>query len=398
MRGGGFEESISAKSAPPKDIYYPYGRIPEFTPDGSPLSIEGSGTRTDPYLLDTKSDFHYFSENIEEGAYYQQTANIDITGFTGIGNVDNIHYFGGRYALSGLVGSLFGRLRDSTVVGVRIINAYIGDTGGVAAVLNNSLLLSCSISGFVVCDVDSPIGGIVGTLQNSTIEDSYNNCVITAFEDGNIGGIVGDGNNSTVMYTYNSGSVRSWVGVVGGLVGDCSDIMLQASFNIGLICGNAQLAGNLPDMENILACYYGGYSTLDPVNYYLSSSDLAFLESERYVYDRGSALIGDAKGASIFREFDRIMLDFGIISSNENHYQNWTNGREGVYDGYIAINITEINYMTLYSNFFSESSVLTNEYASYYKYYISEPYVKLTEFDSNFFVRNLYEFKSWNTA
>ena len=229
----------------------------------------GSGTKSDPYKIETAAQLAYLSymvysgegphtnafarEYYYSGDYFKQTDDIDLSGYywqpIGIeydrNGVYTQHYFsgsydGGGYTVSGI----------TTPIGTG--NAY-SDQGLFGSITHGSLTSLPTISNVKVADSliqgYRNVGGIVGTINSScVVKNSYSSATVIATE-GYAGGIVGSGGDA-VSNCYNAGLVMGQE-YAGGICasGDPTDC-----YNMGSVIGDLRVGG---------ICGYG-----DPVNCY----------------------------------------------------------------------------------------------------------------------------------
>lgn len=276
--------------------------------------LEGSGTETSPYLIQSAEDLAFLSWTVYNGKpyagstftngntkiyynniFFKQTKNIDLSQYLWqpIGleyNKDNIsktRYFAGcydgcnyiisgiktmagnndRYSYQGLFGYIY-QVSDPVIIqNINIENSNIKGyqyIGGITGRNQSGTIRNCSFNGEVTgVNYVGGISGGVGTVTNSS-----NNGVITGSEC--VGGIIGG--SGTVENCYNSGNIKGDL-YVGGLGGNST---IKNSYNISLVEGNQYVGGvvgnglsynsyNLGDVHGNQ--YVGGIS-----GYYGSSS------------------------------------------------------------------------------------------------------------------------------
>lgn len=214
----------------------------------------GNGTEATPYLLSTADDIIALSKLVEEsqndctGLFFKMTQDIDMTGKTmkPIGNNHNSsytpHYFcgtfdGGDYTINNLVieaktkraVGLFGMVKNATIKNLTIENSTLkgqGITGGLCAVMANSVISNCHIGKKVYVESisDPNTGGVIGAIlvgDKNVIEDCTHAGHVRGAHS-TTGGILGLDNakGSVVRRCFNIGVVEDWMGIVGGIVGE----------------------------------------------------------------------------------------------------------------------------------------------------------------------------------
>jgi hypothetical protein len=213
----------------------------------------GSGTESDPYLIETSDQLSAVRDHMESGTYFKLIADIDLVSYaswTPIGNEserfkgsidgngykitnlriqnNNNHYLG-----------LFGYIdTGSKVTNMRLENVnikadsyYIGAIAGSSSgSINNSYVTGATING------SEYIGGIVGESQNASITNSY----VIGSLTGNyyVGGLVGYGYLGVVSDSYASGSVTMsnlYSNYAGGLIGNSYFVTITNSYATGTV-------------------------------------------------------------------------------------------------------------------------------------------------------------------
>lgn len=241
----------------------------------------GNGTSDDPYIIATKTDLKYLSENSGEWSKsFKQTADLTFLviqgsfsggdflsggdfyngghGFIPIGNATTPFtgtYDGDGHSIDSLYISrsgtdslgFFGYTSNADIKNLALIDIISVDggdyVGGLVGYNENSTISNCYSTGSV--QGDFKVGGLVGQTNSSTISSSYSTCSVS---DGGVfaGGLIGLSQNSTINKCHSSGSVTSIEGSAGGLVGvnfgvisDCySTGSVSDSIDVGGLVGN----------------------------------------------------------------------------------------------------------------------------------------------------------------
>lgn len=224
-----------------------------------PIPFEGSGTKSSPYLIDSREDLMAVSQLCLASedcdhyllASYQQTADIalDISDWIPIGASNVLtfsgSYRGGLYTISGLKMDGSGNTKT----------APCGLFGCVSGEISGIVLKDSTVEGGAVA------GGIAGICAGSVMLCSTENVSVSGSGTGNFaGGIVGTlTNGGTLTSCTTEGSVEGYYagGIAGAVAGD--------SFVIG--CENgAEVVGNGPFAGGISSGFEAGSGASECVN------------------------------------------------------------------------------------------------------------------------------------
>lgn len=191
-----------------------------------PLTLEGSGTSFDPYLVATAEDLGAI-RRYRPSAWYRLTADIDLSGvtwttapipvfsgfFDGRGHrVENLTLEGDQTDRLGL----FGRIeKDAWVydLGLDDVAIVVSDgsrrAGGLVGE-NAGYVVNCYVTGTVSVGEDCrSVGGLVGVNWLGVVADCYTAVVVEAAAGAaQIGGLVGYNYMGTVASCYVSGTAR----------------------------------------------------------------------------------------------------------------------------------------------------------------------------------------------
>jgi hypothetical protein len=194
-------------------------------------ALSGSGTETNPYLIQSRSDFDWFAANSSywaTGVYTKLMTDIDLIGsfYTGAVIADNprIPYRG---------------IFDGN--GQTIKNLTINDSGDYAGLfgyvqegqIKDTILENANIRGQVY------VGGLVGYKAGGII--TY--CQVEGFISGSrlVGGIAGYG--SRIYDSCSFGSVNCDNDKAGGLVGMFSDLVIKNCYSTSRVTGVSEIGG-----------------------------------------------------------------------------------------------------------------------------------------------------------
>lgn len=244
----------------------------------------------DTYLIGTMAELLWFAEAVNGGQTTingKLTANIDLNSKTWTAIGSNTQPFagtfdGGRYTISGLVGSngLFGYVAAGGTVKNVSLDCNITSDSGVGGIANTSkgTIEDCLVSGSVTGGSSGGsmyVGGIVGRSQESTsvIRGCVNKATVkNSYQkysgDLNTGGIVGY-TYGTVENCYSTGAVVARVTEeekipnknIGGLVGAINgNAIVTACYTTGTVTGPAAgigaFAGTVSTSASVANCYY----------------------------------------------------------------------------------------------------------------------------------------------
>ena len=230
---------------------------------------KGTGTQSNPYLIETPEQLAYLSEivnagvNLYDGIYFKQTADFNMNNlpWTPIGSslTNNFlgNYDGNEKSITNLKPSgdcigLFGYAKNSEFSGI-IIKGKITSTSYNVSYAASILAYGQYVS-FINCTNEASIdkiavkcGGIAAYIKGGAYDDdnTFTNCIntgnITAI--GCAGGLVGACSYSTFTNCSNSGTISSQTtysddsrSIAGGLVGDFDGRgRINECFNLGTV-------------------------------------------------------------------------------------------------------------------------------------------------------------------
>ena len=244
----------------------------------------------DTYQIGTMAELLWFTEAVNGGQTTingKLTANIDLNSKTWTAIGSNTQPFagtfdGGRYTISGLVGSngLFGYVAAGGTVKNVSLDCNITDApsnvGGIAST-NYGTIENCLVSGSITsnCNDRTGTGGIAGrSMSGSVIRGCVNTASVT---DGytptgfygaanHVGGIAGY-TSGTVESCYSTGTVSVKIekviyAQIGGLIGSInSGAEVRNSYTIGAVDVKADnkfgaFAGTVSTSASVANCYY----------------------------------------------------------------------------------------------------------------------------------------------
>ena len=197
----------------------------------------GSGTSGDPYLIATKYNLYWLTQNSASwGSYFQQTANIDATGtatwngfygLTCIGTATTNFtgtYDGNGKTISNLNNAVshgygnfgfFGRTNGATIKNLGLLNAELlagnSNDGILAGAALSSVFSNCYTTGSI--DGHQSVGGLIGFSGGNSVTACYSSATVSGTNT--IGGLLGYSHggsswgNAAVANCYATGNVSS---------------------------------------------------------------------------------------------------------------------------------------------------------------------------------------------
>lgn len=245
----------------------------------TPLSLEGTGTYSSPYLVKSSADLNNLcaytnSGGNTKGLYFKLTsADLTESGalevaltepigtayspFMGIFDGNDITITGATFATNaqGQAG-IFGQIKNATIQNLTVKYSSTDTTatvmGGIVASAYSSSILNCTNKTNIYNTAgDAMVAGIVGYAHNLNIENCTNEATIKCLSTGDgissAGGIVGFGYNTNISYCKvspiitpglinggGSGS-SSKIAYRGGIAGTLSGGSTKESYNTATI-------------------------------------------------------------------------------------------------------------------------------------------------------------------
>ena len=289
--------------------------------------VNGSGTETDPYLIETAANLAYLAEKVNEGyqaqgmavfaeTYFLMTDDLDLNNisWTPIGNVDmNMegYFFAGIFDgwyhyidhlriqsnadVCGLFAGLGGRIKGNTVsngivkrlsvTNGNIISTGTGAAGIVGGVAGDGMVSECSFSGTITVNNNGSYcgaGGITALAAEhaSITECSFHGSVSASNSNfmgaAGAGGIVGIAMDTAfINHCYNAATVAGnamMASVAAGIVGATlqqNEVSIWNCYNVGTV--NAITKGGILGMISPINPTKGETS-VDVLNcYYLNT-------------------------------------------------------------------------------------------------------------------------------
>lgn len=225
------------------------------------LDLEGSGTKSDPYIIKTWTNLQLITRNDLLGKHHKLMSNL---GRDEVDKPDNFKpiglasdkftgkFNGNGYVISGLIidrlnsdnVGLFGYCFDATIQNVALQDVNIkgkSRVGGLIGSMKNSVVSMCSTSGNVTAKNDY-VGGLIGSVgdtgssdgEDAEVVNSYSKANVTSqLTSGAVGGLIGSNINALVSNCYSNGLISLGSGAsveFGGLIGNYKDSLVANSY------------------------------------------------------------------------------------------------------------------------------------------------------------------------
>lgn len=250
----------------------------------------GSGTQSDPYIINTAEQLAYLAKSVNEGNSYdgkfiELNRDISLNNYNAkywtlnatpwmpigtdiyggsdtrrvfMGSFDgNAHTIFGAYitpngsfeSMRCSFWGLFGNCENAIIKNLNIRNSFVAETwgsfgaGGLIGEIYDGSIMNCSSSAEIVSSTWA-VGGIVGRALESTIESCYNTGTIRGYGDTSVSGIVGAASEETnIINCYNTGDIigmNEIGGIAGSFITELGDSHAKVSkcYNIGRVFGS----------------------------------------------------------------------------------------------------------------------------------------------------------------
>lgn len=243
----------------------------------------GDGSQNSPYVITEPRHLMNLGVLTEEGIYFEQTKDIDLTDvkYTPVANFANT-FDGKNHNISGLTISsgdnvgLFAMIDETGVVKNVVlsnVNITAGSYVGSLAAQSKGTVENCVIESGKVSASGAYVGGLIGDLPSGDGTSTFRiqNCInkanvsSTFSGDALVGGVIGCFNKVTdgkVLKCANYGDVTAIKGkYVGGIIGrSFNNPNMEECFNKGSISGN-EVVGGVIGQGNVIMivnCYNVG--------------------------------------------------------------------------------------------------------------------------------------------
>lgn len=230
-----------------------------FTAEEMPPFDKGSGTLSDPFLLEKRADFDKLSSYVLDGepfsdVYFKIQPDTSITGQSngktiemGSSAFTPIGYYG---TSSTFKGSIDGN--GCTIKGLKV-DLSIARAGFIGALSGGSVKNLTIDSTSTIKSSTSDAAGIVGYMTGGIVENCLNYATVSGGKQN--GGVVANVNNDNAIIRNckNYGAVSGTV-LIGGIVGYLQKGTIQTCSN----SGKATATGNAITLNSLTGAYLGG--------------------------------------------------------------------------------------------------------------------------------------------
>ena len=227
--------------------------------------LKGTGTETDPFLIENQNQLRYISSSVASGVtykgqYIKLVNDVDLGGennpFSPIGTNDGYYFFEGDFDGNGktvynlyinlpndMYVGLFGRLGETAVVkNLTVGSGYVNGSGNVGAVVGQSAGQVYNCGNYAEVTGTSAVGGVVGVIGYGATGELSNcfNVGNVSSQRGSVGGIAGTVSYiSKITHCFNSGKVTDLAtgrnpGQAGGIVA-YTTVPVEYCYNAGII-------------------------------------------------------------------------------------------------------------------------------------------------------------------
>lgn len=230
-----------------------------FTAEEMPPFDKGSGTLSDPFLLEKRADFDKLSSYVLDGetfsdVYFKIQPDTSITGQSngktiemGSSAFTPIGYYGTSSTFKGNIDG-----NDCTIKGLKV-DLSIARAGFIGALSGGSVKNLTIDSTSTIKSSTSDAAGIVGYMTGGIVENCLNYATVSGGEQN--GGVVANVNNDNAIIRNckNYGAV-SGTALIGGIVGYLQNGTIQTCSNSGKVTAT----GGAVTLNSLTGAYLGG--------------------------------------------------------------------------------------------------------------------------------------------
>ena len=254
------------------DIYY--SEVDVWNGESVSESLSGSGTETDPYLIQSAADFAYFASQINavegaagvnykvhtfKGQYFKLTKSIDLNGhdlmagmhagwnnyqcFAGIFDGNNRSIRGLNISRTDSSAALFGCVQKGGAIKNFTLYGSVKGNTTVGSAVAYLLGTAENITSYVTVEGTSTVGGVIANAENKSSE--VIGCVNYGTVTGSsfiVGGITGSGGHN-ITDCVNHGIITG-TDVIGGITGTTKDTgSISGCYNYGTVNASGKSGG-----------------------------------------------------------------------------------------------------------------------------------------------------------
>ena len=322
-----------------------------------PVFAKGSGSETDPFIIDSTDEMDKLAAHVNmgdnlSGLYFKQQGDLDYAGKTYTPVSDAYrrpfcgHFNGASYTIKNVTVNggksyvgLFGTLgSEGTIENVTLAassisgNMYVGGIVGSA----NGNVTSCHVKDDVTVGGAREIGGIAGS-TSATVSNCYNEAAVSAGQT-NVGGITGVANNATITGCINDGAVSSSNSNAGGITGSASIATFEFCVNTATVSGERYIGGIVGitwEGGSVSNCLNLGAVTASDIRGGGVAGELGSGTTIRSNHYAGKCTTGGVNGSDVAGA-----IRGWKVTADENIYFDLAPDGEGLFTGYSHDGIT----------------------------------------------------------
>ena len=332
------------------------------------IDFKGSGTKSDPYLIESKADLEKMRDLVNseiyapafKSCYYLQTVDIDLNDekWTPIGKAwangeptdlnFRGHYDGGQHWIYGLnvdeetkFAGLFGCVNSGTVENLAVEGTVSGKEASVGGIVgeiqNTTTIRGCCFIGDVSGNA-AATGGVVGYIwQSGTVQNCYHIGTVKTSDTHSAGGVVGRIQSNEIKSAvcavencYHVGKMDSSQKNYGTIVGYIDKVETDVGQKIqlkncyGLSSDGALYAGDKPDTDSVQAVTGSVLKLMAPTlgDAFVKNTDSTYLDGYP-VFPWQTRLVGDVNVDGTFNISDAVLLQKWLLAVPDTHLANW---------------------------------------------------------------------------
>jgi len=222
----------------------------------------GSGTHSDPYIIETPAQFAFFANMVDKGTNYSKQYielknNIILNDTTNWSEWENTPPINVWNPIGSTTRGFYGNFNGNgyTISGV-YVNASVKYSG--VFTINCGIVQNVNVDKSLICGTNS-VGGIVGLNSfNGSDHGEINNCKNngTVIGTSSVGGIAGTNYHSISFSTY-TGKILATSSNAGGISGNSNTVIVNCC-NTGNIKSEGGRAGGITGTGGADNCYNTG--------------------------------------------------------------------------------------------------------------------------------------------
>lgn len=229
-------------------INFYYSEVSVWDNISSSSTLNGEGTKDNPFLIICAADLVYLQSDIAQGnlyssSYVMMTKSIDLNGanfifdnFAGYFDGNNCSIRGLAIDISGNNGGLFAQISETAEIKNLSLYGSIKAGGVVGAFVGDSKGKITNVTNYASIQGGGKRGGIAGVTTGALTNCVNYGDVNNTTSGWNVGGIAGEA-HSDVINCVNHGAVYGTTTHIGGIVGSFFGEKLDGCINYGAVSG-----------------------------------------------------------------------------------------------------------------------------------------------------------------